>query len=133
MKVLINFKPTKEKLEEYPIIQILKSDDVFLELPLAAAEFGVEYEEPVLFGNIKGIPLVVEKWQVQEQINRLEMHHFKLENEKLIKVPEEESSISLRLPKGTNTDQLIMDNGQVVWAKPQESAETEEVEENGNS
>lgn len=128
MKVLINYKPTKEKIEEFQIVRVVSNSDVFADLPIAVADFGREYDTPVIFGNYKGLPLMIEKEELLKQLENLELHHFRLEEEKLIKVAKEESEISVRLPKGTNTDQLIMDQGHIVWAKREEGDE-----EHGNS
>ena len=129
MKVILNYKPTNERVEEFQVVQILKTDDVFADLPLAVAEFGREYSKPVLFGDHKGLPTIIEKAELEESLKHLELHHFKLVEEKLIKVDKEQSELSHRLPKGANTDQLMIDNGQVVWAKP----EKEEVDKDGNN
>lgn len=120
MKTIVNYKPTKEKIEEFQVVQILEGADVFADLPLAVAEFGRLYAKPVLFGDYKGLPTIIDKEELEEHLKHLELHHFRIENEKLIKVDKEQSELSLRLPKGTSTDQLIMDRGQVVWAKPEE-------------
>lgn len=128
MRVLVNYKLTKETVEEHPIIQIVNSDDVFIDLPLAVAEFGLIYKKPVLFGDYNGIPTIKESNIVKELLSNTEIHHFKIKGERLIEVSDKECDMTIRLPKGTNTDQLIYDNGNIVWVKPVENNHSFEKE-----
>ena len=119
MKILKNYKKTGKKIEEFDIIKIMDTqEDVFADLPVVAISFGVNYKEPVLFGDYRGIPTVFEKEELMEVLKTTEIKYFKVNEDKLIEVIKEEAEMNLRLPKGTNTDQLIIDNGQIVWAKP---------------
>lgn len=123
MKQLINFKPKKEHLEEFPYVDLLIDREVFVELPLCVIDFGRHYEKPVLYGNLKGIPTVYEEAEVKTQLATLKVFYLKNNRGKLTEVKEEEADVKIRLPKDTNVDELVYDNGQVFWAKP--------VDENG--
>lgn len=119
MKILKNYKTTGNYVEEFPIIKIMTNqEDVFVELPVVAVDFNREYIEPVLFGDYKGLPTAVEKSELTELLSNTEIKYFNVVEEKLIPTTKEKYELKLRLPKGTDDTQLIIDNGQVVWAKP---------------
>jgi len=130
LKQIINYKPTKETIEEFPYVKIMPNSDVFIDLPMAAIEFGVDYKEPVLFGNYKGIPAIYEANIVKAQLKKMRLFHLKIDGEKLHEVDEKESNLKIRLPLETIVEQLIYRNGQVIWAKPVK--ESKEGVENGS-
>lgn len=137
MKVLKNIKPTQETIkpteyESFPVVKILDGEDVFVELPLAALDFGKTYVRPVLYGNHNGIPTVYEELEVKQHLARLKLFHFTEENGKLTEVEAEKATIHVRLPSDTIAEQLIYKNGRIVWAKPVEQPQ-EGVEDNGNN
>src|SRR5690554_3269797 len=120
MKQLINYKVKQERIEEFPHITILYDREVLVDLPICAIDFGRVYEKPVLYGNHKGIPTVYEEAEVKTQLAKLKVFHLKNNQGKLTEVKEEEADVHIRLPKDTDVDQLVFDNGQVFWAKPVE-------------
>lgn len=133
-KVLKNYKPRKELLlGEFPYVKIIDQEDVFLDLPLAAIDFGKEYQKPVLYGNHKGIPTIHEEEEVKRILANLKKYYFTEDKGRLFEVDPKEATIKAWLPKETPVDQLIFDNGQIIWAKPiaepKQSEETDQVEE----
>lgn len=108
----------QERLEEFPYITILYDREVFVDLPICVIDFGRVYEKPVLYGNYKGIPTVYEEAEVKTQLANLKVFYLKNKQGKLTEVREEEADLKIRLPKDTNVDELVYDNGQVFWAKP---------------
>jgi hypothetical protein len=109
-KVLKNYKQRGGKLEEYPLIKILDYEDVFADLPLCVAEFGVVYVNPVLVDN-----QVMEYDYVAKKLAELKMFHlFKDDSGSLREVPEGEANLHIRLPKETDLSELHYENGRVV-------------------
>ena len=138
MKVLKNFKPTNESIkpsdyESYPIVKILDSEDVLMDLPMAALEFGRVYNKPVLYGNYKGVMTVYDELEVKQQLARLKLFHFTEDQGRLVEVSPEEAKIHVRLPNDTVVDQLIYRDGQIIWAKPVKQPPQEGAELNGNN
>ena len=131
MKQLINYKPTNEKMDEFPYVKLLLDREVFVDLPICVVDFGRHYNKPVLYGNYQGIPTVYEEKEVIQLLGRLKTFHLKNENGKLTEVEEAEADVHIKLPKDTNVDQLVFDNGQVFWAKPIKK-ETEVKEDGSN-
>lgn len=123
MKQLINYKAKKEKLEEYPYVELFTDREVFVELPICVIDFGRYYEKPVLYGNYNGIPTVYEEEEVRAHLKTLKVFHLKNNKGKLTEVDAEDADISIRLPKDTDVNQLVYDNGQVFLAKPIEGGE----------
>ncbi|MDR4968356.1 MAG: hypothetical protein RG740_01925 [Acholeplasmataceae bacterium] len=125
MKILMNFKEKKERVEEFSHVSLLVDREVFVDLPICAVDFGRHYDKPVLYGNYNGIPTVYEEAEVIKHLETLKVFHLKNDKGKLTEVSKEDADISIRLPKDTNVDQLVYDNGQVFWAKPVEGKEAE--------
>lgn len=118
MKILNNFKPTKETIEGYLVVELFDKGGIFIDLPICAVDFGRHYERPVLYGEYKGIPTVYEEVEVRERLKALKLFHLKNSKGKLTEVPEAEADIHIRLPKDTNVDELVFENGEIFWAKP---------------
>lgn len=138
MKVLKNFKPTNEAIkptdyESFPVVKIIDSEDVLMDLPIAALEFGKSYLKPVVYGNYKGIPTVYEESEVKQHLARLKLFHFAEDQGKLTEVLPDEAKIHVRLPKDTIVDQLIYQDGQIIWAKPVKQPAEEGAEGHGNN
>lgn len=133
MKVLKNYKPKKEMLEEFPYAKLIDSEDVLVDLPICAAEFGKEYKKPVVYGNYKGIPTIYEEEEVILQLEKLKLFHFTEDKGKLTEVEPEKATIKVRLPIDTKVDELVFDNGQIFWAKPVDDKPVEGVEAHGNN
>lgn len=120
--VFKNYKPTKTQHDELVQIKILEGEDVFIELPVAIAEFGREYEFPVVFGDYKGLPKIMDAMDVLEHTK---LFHFKegaedeTKTKPLLEVSKNEATISIRLPKDVNVEHLISLDGQILLAEPQ--------------
>ena len=127
MKQIINFKRKQGGIEEFPYVTLLIDREVFLELPICAIEFGVDYIKPVLYGDHNGVPTVYEHDAVVELLSKLKIFYLKNDQGKLTEVSKGEADVTIRLPKDTNVDQLVYDRGQIFLAKPI----NEEVTENG--
>lgn len=125
MKILVNFKQLKKGIEEFPFVEILDKGDVFIDLPIAVAEFGKDYERPVLYGQYKGIPTIHEAEDVVEILKQLKVFHFKNDNGRLIEVDENEADISARLPIDTDISQLAFQDGQIYLVKNIEEGKDE--------
>lgn len=125
MKVLLNYKPLDQNYEGYPYVHVLDNSVVFAELPICIGEFSKTYNKPILFGNFNGIPTVYEEYEVKEKLQHLKLFHFKVKENRLIEVEEDEADIHIHLPKDTPVDQLIYDKGEVIWAKPIKDNEKE--------
>lgn len=123
MKILVNFKPLNKQTEDYSFVEIFDRGNVLLDLPICVAEFGVHYKTPVLYGTYKGIAMVREEEEVKQLLDQLKVFHFKVDGNRLIEVPEDEAELHTRLPKDTPVDELIYENGEILWAKPVEEDE----------
>lgn len=125
-KQLVNYKAKKEKIEDYQCLVLYPDREVLLGLPICAIDFGRYYENPVLYGDYKGIPTVYEASEVIEILKKLKTFHLKNNNGNLTEVNEKEADIHVKLPIDTRVDQLGYDNGQLYWAKPVEGKGTTE-------
>lgn len=130
--VLKNYKPTKIKHEDLLEVKILEGEDIFVNLPIAVVDFLTHLEVPVLFGDYNGIPAIVELSEVQ---NRTKLFHLKaisdIPGSALEETTKESAQYSLRLPKDTPVNQLVIMNDEVLWAQP--VVEEVEVNEDINS
>lgn len=125
--VFKNYKPTKQKLEELEIVKVLENEDVFVDLPTAVMEFGVEYENPTIFGDYKGIPRILE---AKEILEHTKMYHLtsgvedpETKQVSVIETTKEKATWSFRLPKDTPIDQLIVIDNQILLAERLENEE----------
>lgn len=128
MKVLLNYKPLDQNYKGYPYVHVLDNSVVFAELPICIGEFGKTYNKPILYGNFNGVPTVHEEEEVKEKLQHLKLFHFKVEENRLIEVQEDEADIHIHLPKDTPVNELVYENGDVFWAKPVD----EKIEEQGS-
>ncbi len=120
MKIFKNYKVTKEKYEEFPIVKIFDHEEIFAELPFAVVEYGEEFAKPVLYGSWNGLPTIMELEDVKQALAHLKKFYLKeIEKGRVKETTPEEATIVIRLPKDTNLDELIFENGQIFWAKPQ--------------
>jgi len=123
MKVLKNYKKTGKFVDEdYPVVKILDSEDVFAELPLCVVEYNVFYKEPVLIVNPNKIPMVVEKAELLQKISKLKKFYFLVnpETKEVKEVEKDEANFAQRLPKDTPVDQLVYENGEILLIENQE-------------
>lgn len=127
--VFKNYKQTKNKHEELIEIKVLESEDVFVDLPVAVVEFGVDYEVPIIFGDFKGLPRIMDAKIV---LNATKMFHFGegVENEdnktaSVVEVSEDKAKWHFRLPKDTPIDQLIVVDNQILLAEKVEDKKGE--------
>jgi len=126
-KVLKNYKPSTKEFEGYPSISIRYDDEVFLELPLCAIDYGRIYKEPYLMYEQNKIPSVIEKEELKKLLEGTKIFYFKIQdNMKLKEVKQEEADISTRLPIDTKTEELVFMDGQIL------KEEIQEVIEDGN-
>jgi hypothetical protein len=125
-KVLKNYKPTDERFEEFPIVAIRYDDEVFLDLPICAVDFGRKYNRPVLFTEVNKIPAVVELAEVPAALKGTKVFHFKVKDDsKVEEVAPDKADIFVRLPEDTNVKELVFMEGQIL------REEITEVIENG--
>lgn len=116
MYQIINYK--KDGLDkELNTIKVkpLLDREVLLDLPLALIVFGETYEEPILFGQDKGLPIISEKRNVlaflEEQKKKkenLEEFHLATVDGVTKKVKKEKAQWSGMLPKDTDISELII-------------------------
>lgn len=120
-----NYKQTKTKHEDLFEIKILEGEDVFVELPLAVAEFGVEYSEPVIFGDSQGVPRIFE---AKDLLKSTKLFHFKegaedVETKQRAVIEcdfkDPDKKITARLPINTPVEDLIFIDGQILLAEKQ--------------
>lgn len=130
--VLKNYKPTKIKHEELVEIKIREDDEVFVGLPIVAVGYLQEFENPVVFGDYNGVPMVRE---AKEVLGRTKLFHFKegTEDEEtktmgVVETTKEEAKWSFRLPNDTPVEELIIIDNQIFLAEKVEKGE----ENNGN-
>ena len=123
MKVLKNYKKTGEFVDEdYPVIKINDSEDVFAELPLCVAEYNTFYKEPVLMIVPNKIPSVIEKAELLKTLSKLKKFYF-LVDEKTGQVQEvgkEKANLTYRLPKDTPVDMLVYTDGEILLIENEE-------------
>ena len=117
MKVIKNYKKVKEAIFEFPFIKIKEDEDVFADLPLCLAEFGVEYVKPIIyFGPDAQIPLVMEENELLARIKDTKLFHFAVNQETgQLSETEEKNAVffSQRLPEDTPVDKLAIIEGQL--------------------
>lgn len=130
MKIIRNYKILKEKLEEFPKIELKQYEVVFAELPLCVAQYDYEYDEPYLFMFEGQIPVVMEKEELLKKIEGTKLFFFKVVNgNKVEEVPEKDAEFSYRLPIETPIHKLAIINGQFGLLEEEEE-ETENSEVN---
>lgn len=117
MKQLVNFKRKKETLEHDIVsVEVFYDREVFLDLPIAAVEFGAEYEKPVLAGMNGGIYIIGEYSKVKEAHDSLRLYHLKRDPEtnRVEEVSESEADIHVKLPKNLDLSEIIIkENGSI--------------------
>lgn len=123
--VFKNYKPTKEKHEELTIVKILDNgEDVFAEIPFALADFAVEYKTPVIFGNIKGIPRIMELELILKETKLFYLKEDKSKDENkqitVSEVSKEKATIITRLHKDTDVSKLFYFDGQLLTLEGKE-------------
>lgn len=116
MYQIVNFKK-KDVDKELNTITVtpLLDREVFLDLPIALVVFGETFTEPIIFGQVKGLPLIQEKAQVvaylkeqEEKEKNLEEMHLATVDGKTVKVKKEKAQWSGKLPKDTDLTQLVI-------------------------
>lgn len=123
MKVLKNYKKTGEFVDEdYPVIKINDSEDVFAELPLCVAEYNTFYKEPVLMIVPNKIPSVIEKAELLKTLSKLKKFYFLVDEEtgQVQEVEKEKANLTYRLPKDTPVDMLVYKNGEILLIENEE-------------
>lgn len=121
-KVLKNYKPLKESLEEYPLVEIRYNDEVFKDLPICEVDFGVELKRPVLYSHDGRTQTAVEYEWLAARLAQLKRFCLKANTDgTLYEVPEPEATLRVRLPLDTNIEQLRLENGHIIRVADQPS------------
>lgn len=132
-KILVNYSPTKENMEGFPVVKISRNEEVYVDNPMAAVELGQEYNRPVLYGDYKGVPTILEAAEVASILSELKKFYLKIKNKvtgTLEEVDEKDSQIIAWLPKDTKVEGLILKNGRIARIQPQKVVQEED---HGNS
>jgi len=116
MNILKNYKKLKETLEEYPLIQILYTEDVFVELPVCALPFNTDFIKPVLKTDQGKIPIVMEYDTLKQEIknSKTKLFYFDIEGDKLLEAPSNSYTLRARLPEDTDIKDLIYLNNEIL-------------------
>ena len=121
MKQIVNFKQNKKTAEGWIKVIPLIDREVFIEAPICLVDFGVEYEEPVLAGELYGLPLVQEAETVRKKIaeqnksEKLRTYHLAVKDHAVTEVPKDEAQWSGELPENTDLSQLeIGQNNELI-------------------
>jgi hypothetical protein len=128
-KVLRNFKKLHKKVEEFDLIKLRGEEEVLAELPICLCEYGVEYKEPVVMFGQGTFPVCLERKDLEKRIEDTKIFHLKDVKGKVKEVPKEKATVSVRLNKTIDLDQLMFQNNQLV-RKPLEPKKEEETKEN---
>lgn len=115
MKVLKNFKKTGKFIDEFPYVKVKNDEDIYAELPICLAEFGVEYQNPLVYvGPDSAAPVLMEEEELLERIKGTKLFYLKVDEEgKIEEVKKEESNLAYRLPIDTPVEKLAIIQGQL--------------------
>ena len=123
MKVLKNYKKTGEFVDDdYPVIKINDSEDVFAELPLCVAEYNTFYKEPVLMIVPNKIPSIIEKAELLKTLSKLKKFYFLVDEKtgQVQEVEKEKANLTYRLPKDTPVESLVYKDGEILLIENEE-------------
>ena len=117
MKQLINYKLTKNKVEEYVEVELLIDREVLVDIPICLIDFGKVYDKAYIAYGTKDVAVALSQQELDELLKTTKIYKFKIKDSQLIET-KGAPDIEVRLPKDTKVDELIYENGQLLWAKP---------------
>lgn len=121
-KILVNYKMNKNKT--YTILEGV----VFADMPVAMAEYMVDYDEPVVVNVTQGgVPEIMEKSVFEQKLKELEPKEhervFYLDIDatgKIHEVSEDKAKLRRNLPKDTDVSKLYWMDNQIVMLNDEE-------------
>lgn len=117
MKQLINYKLTKNRVEEYVEVELLIDREVLVDIPICLIDFGKVYDKAYIVYGTKDVAVALSQQELDELLKTTRIYKFKIKDSQVIET-KETPDIEVRLPKDTKVDELIYENGQLLWAKP---------------
>lgn len=119
--VLKNFKMTKNKYKDFPVIKILSGEDVFVDLPICAVPFGEDFDEGVLFTREGNLPKAGSFAEIDNMTRNLKRFVFHNDKGHLTEYTEDEKvaddAVISWLPKDTKVEDLVYTNGEIRLIK----------------
>jgi hypothetical protein len=115
MKILVNYKKLNVFQDEFFEVELKKLDAVFVEMPIAIAEYDYLYQHPVLYvGPDAQIATVMEAGELLKKIEGTKIFYLKrVEPNRVIEVPQEQADFGYRLPIDTPVEKLAIIQGQL--------------------
>lgn len=117
MKQLINYKLTNNKVEEYVEVKLLIDREVLVDIPICLIEFGKVYDKAYVLHGTKEVALALSQEELDELLKTSKIFKFKIKDNQVVET-KGTPDIEIRLPIDTKVDELIYENGQLLWAKP---------------
>jgi len=121
MRVIKNFKPTGDKYRDFPIVKIIKGDDVFEDLPLCSVAFGDLSETLVLYIRQNSFNIAISPKELDSILSKLERYVMHNDNGHLTRIEDnakiDENTVISWLPKDVNVDDLEYKNGEIYLIK----------------
>lgn len=117
MKQLINYKLTNNKVEEYVEIKLLTDREVLVDIPICVIEFGKVYDKTYIVYGTKDVAVALSQQELDKLLETTKIFKLKIKDSQVIET-KETPDIEIRLPIDTKVDELIYENGQLLWAKP---------------
>lgn len=115
MQVFINYKKLDVFQDEFFEVELKKFDAVFIEMPVAVAEYDYVYKHPVLYVGVDAkLPLIMEADELLQKIKGTKLFYFKsVEPNKVKEVLQEEADFGYRLPIDTPVEKLVIMQGEL--------------------
>lgn len=117
MKQLINYKLTKNKVEEYVEVELLIDREVLVDISICLIDFGKVYDKAYVVYGTKDVAVALSQQELDKLLETTKIFKFKIKDSQVIET-KGTPDIEVRLPKDTKVDELIYENGQLLWAKP---------------
>ena len=122
MKQLINYKLTKNRVEEYVEVELLIDREVLVDIPICLIDFGKVYDKAYIVYGTKDVPVALSQQELDKVLKTTKIFKFKIKDSQVIET-KGTPDMEIRLPIGTKVDELIYENGQLLWAKPLDKEE----------
>lgn len=128
MKQLVNYKQTKNTIEDFVEVVLLDDREVLMDIPMCIIEFGKVYEKAYVPKNNQGVSQAIDKQELDQVFANTKIYHFEINESRVKEVKKDKADLSIRLPLDTKIDELVYENGQIFWAKPIEEKKEKGVE-----
>lgn len=117
MKQLINYKLTSNKVEDYVEVKLLLDREVLVDIPICLIEFGRVYDKAYIPQKANEFVMALSQKELDDLLLKTKIFKFKIKDNTVVET-KGTPDIEARLPLNTKVDELIYENGQLLWAKP---------------